>query len=86
MEVQEAAAPWDSLTVEGLPITYHESSSFKEPALIFDGRAARDDAALQTAGVSISRPLPALRARRHRLLRSVENLALILLGPNAAGE
>lgn len=86
MEVREAEVPWDSLLVEGLPIAYHESSSFKEPALIFDGRTARDDAALQTAGASISRPLPALRARRHRLLRSVENLAVILLGPNAAGK
>jgi hypothetical protein len=80
MQVLDGAVPWDSIAVEGLPVSYHESSNFNEPALIFHDKGALDDAALRAAGVTISRPLPALRAYEHRVLRSVQGLAMILLG------
>ena len=80
MEVRETAAGWDSFAVAGLPIAYHQNRTLKEPALIFDGKGARDDVALRAAGVTIARPLPALRAHQHRVLRSVEGMTIILLG------
>jgi hypothetical protein len=84
MEVRETGAPWEGISVKGLPIAYHDSSSFREPALIFDGRTALDDADLRAAGVAIAHRLPALRAHKHRVLRSVEGLAIILLGAGVA--
>ncbi len=84
LEVVEGSAPWNSIAVAGLPIAYHESSSFKEPALIFDGTRALDDQALRAAGAIVGRPLPAWRGHQHRMLRSVEGLAMILLQPGAA--
>jgi hypothetical protein len=83
MEVKALDTPWDSIAVGGLPLTYHERNSFNGPALIFDGRRALADDALRAAGATIGKPLPALRARNHRVLRSVEGLTMILLGGRA---
>jgi hypothetical protein len=84
MDILQRDVPWPGIAVEGLPISYHESSSFSQPALVFDGRAALDDQALRAAGAAISRPLPALRAHGHRVLRSVEGMTMILLGSDPA--
>ncbi len=58
----------ESIGVRGLPLAYHERGNFRNPLLLFDGIAAWDDDALRAAGVSIARPVPALRERKHRLL------------------
>ena len=84
MEVMEGEAPWDSIALDGLPIAYHETGSLKEAAIFFDGKGALDDQSLRAAGATIGRPLPALRGHRHRLLRSVEGMAMILLDSSAA--
>jgi hypothetical protein len=80
VEVLAGNAPWSSIAVAGLPIAYHEATSFKQPALIFDGEGALDDAALHAAGATIGRPVPGWRTHRHRLLPNVEGIAVILLG------
>jgi RNase H-fold protein (predicted Holliday junction resolvase) len=46
--------------------------------------SARAVRAVRAAGATISRPLPALRARPHRLVQGVEGMPMILLGPKAA--
>lgn len=40
MDVQTVSDPWDGISVQGLPIAYHEVGDFKEVALLFDGREA----------------------------------------------
>jgi hypothetical protein len=80
MEVNQVDGPWESIAVRGMPIAYHDSSSFKQLALLFDDARARDDSALHAAGMSSGRPIPALHGRRHRVLRSAEGLTFILLG------
>jgi hypothetical protein len=84
MDVLQRDVPWPTLAVKGLPIAYHENSSLRQPALVFDGHAALDDHALRAAGATISRPLPALRMHRHRVLRSVEGMTMILLETDPA--
>jgi hypothetical protein len=80
MEVQRRDEPWESITVQGTPVSYHDTASFNQIALLFDGAQALDDAALHAAGMAPTRPAPALRGRRHRVLRSAAGLAFILLG------
>jgi hypothetical protein len=84
MDVLQRDVPWPGIAVAGLPIAYHESSSLRQPALVFDGRAALDDHALRAVGATVSRPLPALRAHGHRVLRSVEGMTMILLETDPA--
>jgi hypothetical protein len=79
MEVRWSEDPWQGLTVQGTPIAYHESASFKQMVLLFDGAGAADDTAMRAAGMSAGRPVPLLRGRKHRLLRSAAGLAIILL-------
>jgi hypothetical protein len=79
MEVQQHDDPWPGISVQGTPVSYHDSGSFRQIALLFDGAQALDDAALQAAGMSTGRPVPALRGRGHRVLRSAAGLAFILL-------
>lgn len=78
-DVQAGSEPWESLHISGLPIAYHDSGDFKEPALLFDGDAAWDNDALRAAGISIGRPVPALRDHGHRVLRSAEGLSILLI-------
>ncbi len=40
MDVQVVSDPWDGIAVQGLPVAYHEAGSFKEIALLFDGKEA----------------------------------------------
>lgn len=81
MDVDEVTQPWESLSVRGLPIACHESRSCRELVLLFDAAGARDDMALRDAGLTVGRPLPALRHHGHRLVRGVEGLAMLLLDP-----
>jgi hypothetical protein len=81
MDVDEGTQPWESLAIRGLPITCHESSNFREVVLLFDAATARGDVELRHAGLSIARPLPALRHHGHRLMRGMEGLAMLLLDP-----
>jgi hypothetical protein len=83
MDVQAGSAPWDSIALQGLPLACHDGAAFREPVLLFDGATAWDDHALRAAGMTIERPLPALRGHEHRVLRGVEGLAMIVLGANA---
>jgi hypothetical protein len=76
MDLREMIHPWEGLAVEGLPLAYHASSSFKEPVLLFDGI---DDDALRDSSLASGRSLPALRDQRHRLFRGPEGLAMLLL-------
>jgi hypothetical protein len=84
VEVHDCPLPWESIAVQGLPLAYHESGSLKESALVFHAADALDDIALRTAGLTIGRSVPAWRAHPHRLVRSVDGLAMILLGPGGA--
>lgn len=77
VDVDAAEHPWNCIFLRGLPVAYHESGDFKEPALLFDGTKAWDDDALQAADVTIGRPVPALRGHRHRLLRGPAGLAIL---------
>jgi len=79
MEVLGAEDPWPSINVAGLPVACHEAASCQETLLLFDGAGARDEAALHAAGIRSSRSLPALRARRHRVVRGIAGLTAILL-------
>jgi hypothetical protein len=81
MDVAAGSDPWESIAIAGLPLAYHENGDFKEPALLFDGEQAWDNDALRAAGIFIGRPIPALRDREHRLLRSAEGLAIIIVAP-----
>lgn len=78
LDVRAETQPWESIAVQGLPIACHDSGDFREPALLFDGAKAWDDDALLAAGVTQGRPVPALRQRKHRVLR-MEGLAIIVL-------
>jgi hypothetical protein len=80
MEVHTGAGPWESITLQGTPLSYHENASFKDPALLFDGAKAADEETLRAAGLSIGRPVQALHRRKHRVLRGAAGLAFILLG------
>ena len=80
LEVQQREDPWESIAVQGMPVSYHDSGSFREPALLFDGTKALDETALMAAGMSTGRPVPALRGLSHRVLRNASGLAFILLG------
>jgi hypothetical protein len=40
MDVREVSDPWDGIAVQGLPLAYHEAGSFRELALLFEGREA----------------------------------------------
>jgi hypothetical protein len=78
-DVQASSEPWDSIHISGLPIAYHDSGNLKEPVLLFDGDAAWDNDALRAAGMSIGRPVPALRDDEHRVLRSAEGLCILVM-------
>ena len=81
MDVQACSDPWESIHITGLPISCHETGNLKEPVLLFDGDAAWGNDALRAAGMSIGRPVPALRDHEHRLLRSAEGLSILVIAP-----
>jgi hypothetical protein len=82
IEVQEIDDPWEGLAVSGLPLACHDGAVLDEPVLLFDLVADNlDDEALREAMLGSARTVPALRGRRHRLMRTPERLAVLLLGP-----
>jgi hypothetical protein len=80
MDVVSGDAPWDHLAVQGLPISYHDRGQFREPALLFEADDFPDENTLQAAGATIGRKLTALHGHPHRVLRSADGLAMLLLG------
>jgi hypothetical protein len=84
LEVRDIQLPWDGLAIAGLPIACHGNDLLEEPVLVFDQAGdSIDDEALREAMLGAPRAVPGLRAKRHRLLRTRERLAILLLG--AAG-
>lgn len=81
LDVQPGSVPWDGFAVQHLPLACHDAADFKEPVLLFDGGTAWSDDALRAAGVSIQRPVPALRGHKHRVLRGAEGLVMMVLEP-----
>jgi len=71
------ATPWEGLRIEGMPLTLHPRRILAEPALVFD--EAGDQGPVAVSGVTAERPLSKLRGVRHTLLRSAQDLALLLL-------
>lgn len=83
MDVEIRSAPWQGIAIAGMPLACHQASDFKEPALLFDGEQAWDNDALRAAGLSIGRPIPALREHAHRVLRSAEGLCCVVITPRS---
>lgn len=84
-EVHERDDPWPSLAIQTLPLACHATSICREPLLIFsdspgadapDAVAADAGRADLPAGVAAGM-LPALHARRHRLLHTPDGVALL---------
>jgi hypothetical protein len=81
MELRDIEQPWEGLVLEGLPLAYHDAGMLAECALVFDHAGENlDDEALREATLGNTHSVPRLRVR-HRLLRTPERLALVLLGP-----
>jgi hypothetical protein len=75
--VESIHDPWEGFTVPGTPLAYHLRRALPEPALLFQGTGATEfnqDAALQPDFT-----LDAL-GREHTVLRTPEDLAVIILG------
>lgn len=71
-------SPWEGFSLPGLPLACHLRRTFAEPALLFE-ESSLDDDAPAAAGLAPQRPVPGLREVPHRLLRSGDGLALLLL-------
>jgi hypothetical protein len=83
MELKASDDPWEGLAITGLPIACHEQTVLGAPLLVFEPANAVDAAVLRDAGLAAARPLTALRARRHRVLRDPTGLTVLVL--DAAG-
>jgi hypothetical protein len=81
-DVHDIFDPWEGIAIDGLPLLCHPAEFLDEPALLFDlAGDDLDDEALRREVLGAAHALPALRRRRHRLLRTPERLALLLLDP-----
>lgn len=82
MELRDTDEPWEGVAINGLPMACHDREILDRPVLIFElAGEDLDDEALRSEVLGSSRTVPALRSRRHRLLRAPEGLALLLLDP-----
>jgi hypothetical protein len=80
MEVNAIEVPWEGLAVSGLPVSCHDVAMLENAVLVFDQTGNDiDDEALREAMLGTGRFMPALRGMRHRLLRTPEQLGLLLL-------
>lgn len=76
--VESIHDPWEGFTVPGTPLAYHSRRALPEPALLFQ-RPIGFDIRNETAGLQPESALDALE-REHLLLRTPEDLALIVMG------
>jgi hypothetical protein len=70
--------PWAGFSLPGTPLTYHERRALPEPALLF--AQADGSGQIEAAGLQRDFALDSLGEREHSLLRTSEDLAVIVLG------
>jgi hypothetical protein len=73
------AQPWDGLSVSGTPLYYHAQQDLPEPALLFDEPDSRLIELMASGELQQAKPVAAFREREHLLLRSTEQLAIMVL-------
>ncbi len=78
-EVSLSDEPWEGFTVPGTPLAYHARRSLPEPALLFHQPSAKPGL-VEEMGLQPDTQLDALRDREHSVLRTAEDLAVIVLG------
>jgi hypothetical protein len=71
--------PWEGFTLPGTPLAAHSRRALPEPALLFEHKGAFD-IRNEDAGLQPDFSLNALDDREHALLRTPEDLAIIVLG------
>jgi hypothetical protein len=76
--VEPTDDPWEGFTLPGTPLAGHARRALPEPALLFDHTGAFD--LHESAGLQADFELDALGEREHSLLRTPEDLAVIVLG------
>ena len=72
--------PWKGFAVPGTPLVYHERRALPEPALLFANAADAIDSLVDEAGLHRDFSLDSLGEREHSVLRTAEDLAVIVLG------
>ena len=72
--------PWEGFMLPGTPIACHARRSFPEPALIFRQPAPLRDGIIADTQLRRESALSSLGDQDHWLLRTAEDLALIVLG------
>jgi hypothetical protein len=77
--VEPCADPWEGFTVPGTPLAGHARRALPEPALLFDHTDGFELHNVDT-GLQADFALEALAEREHSLLRTPEDLAVIVLG------
>jgi hypothetical protein len=78
MAVEPSEDPWEGFTLPGTPLAGHARRALPEPVLLFqhgEGFEIPDDAGLQPDFA-----LDALGEHEHAVLRTEEDLAVIVLG------
>jgi hypothetical protein len=79
LAVEPTDDPWDGFTLPGTPLAAHTRRAFPEPALIFNHAGAFQTPG-EDAGLHSDFALDALGEHEHSLLRTAEDLAVIVLG------
>jgi hypothetical protein len=71
--------PWEGLTVQGTPLTYHLRCAAPEPVLMFQQDATLSEFVIAAADMQREKDLRSLGDRSHVLLRTSEDLLLAVL-------
>ncbi len=79
-EITAIRDPWEGFAVPGTPLAYHKGRWLPEPALLFDQAADGIDSLIDDAGLQRDFALDSLGEREHSVLRTAEDLAVIVLG------
>jgi hypothetical protein len=77
--VEPVDDPWEGFTLPGTPLACHARRALPEPALLFD-HAGAFELHNEDGGLQPDFALDALGEREHSLLRTPEDLAVIVLG------
>jgi hypothetical protein len=77
--VEDIQDPWEGFIVPGTPLACHSRRALPEPVLLFQ-RTGTFDIRNEELGLQQDFALDALEDREHSLLRTPEDLALIVLG------